>query len=121
MDHIWDIEKAGREATKKSGAFYKKGDPKAEGLMATGYQYFLENWDNERVVFKTQLFTAGYKTEWYKAPYHWRMHKRYDGGSVVTVTYVEGDIKVETNDPRENQKNQSGGDGIPQSREVERV
>lgn len=90
-----DIENAGRVATKKSGAFYRKGDQKAEGLMDGKAHYFLENWDNERLTFRSELFKLGYKTEWLKAPWNWKMHKRREDGSILTITYIEGDIYME--------------------------
>ena len=98
--YIVDIEQAGRVATRKSGAFYKKGDKEAVDLLvpAEGYEYFLMNTDNERSAFRSQLFNSGYKTEWYKAPWHWCMRKTYKDGKTVHVMYVEGDVKVEVDE-----------------------
>ncbi len=88
---IKEVEIAGKEATAKSGDFYGRG---MNNLMEKSAEYFLENHDWERRIFKAKLHDAGFKTDWYKAPYYWQVSKTHTDGSKVEVKYIEGDIYV---------------------------
>lgn len=59
----------------------------AEGLKASGAQFFFESPDGQNADLYWQLGKLGWGHSFYNAPYHWGLNR-----NGVYLRYVEGDI-----------------------------